>query len=291
MPSRHSKHERAIYTTHEKSKAKFMGTLSQRLGTESQLPFGYCPLTTTPIDDCVISPSGRLYSREAILEYLLNKTKELKHQTELYRQQEETNVAKKELELSDENEMKLIEFKDSLDGVSSLAKRKGLDNEVNVYHEKRKKIIDETSKEESIQNLRRVSPWITQFTPSAKESTTKEPLKRPPSPFSGNPLRSKDLIPLNLVRETEESTKGTAGSVRFICPISRKTITNQKVIFIKSTGAYMLDSTAQELACTDMRCPMTGKKFSPEDILQIVPAASGFAASGNVMASKYRPTV
>lgn len=67
MPSKHSKNAqtRSFFTHHEKTTSA--GSRSKRLGTESQLPFGYCPLSLCPIEDAVCSPSGRLYSREAIL--------------------------------------------------------------------------------------------------------------------------------------------------------------------------------------------------------------------------------
>lgn len=101
MPSRHSKQvsDRPVFTQSEKAKSG-TGTLTVRLGTESQLPFGqkmialynvlhqrytelihcigYCGLSLKPAEEAVISPSGHIYSREAILEYLLTKTKEIK---------------------------------------------------------------------------------------------------------------------------------------------------------------------------------------------------------------------
>jgi nitric oxide synthase-interacting protein len=54
------------------------GTVTQRLGTDSQLPFGYCALSMQPVTEAVITPSGHLYNREAILEYLLLRSQELK---------------------------------------------------------------------------------------------------------------------------------------------------------------------------------------------------------------------
>jgi nitric oxide synthase-interacting protein len=84
MPSRHSKNtgSRPHFTYHEKQKAS--GSLTQRLGEESQLPFGYCALSLSPAEDPVVSPSGRLYGREYILEYILTKTQELKKQQREY---------------------------------------------------------------------------------------------------------------------------------------------------------------------------------------------------------------
>ena len=86
MP-RNSKSGRAIYTNHERSLMDF-GTMQARLNSDAQLPFGYCPFNLNPIDECVISPSGHMYSREAILEYLLAKTREIKEQAEAFKNQE-----------------------------------------------------------------------------------------------------------------------------------------------------------------------------------------------------------
>jgi hypothetical protein len=89
MPARHSKNntDKSHFTYHEKQKAG-LGTLKQRLGSESQLPFGYCALTLEPAVDPVVSPSGRIYSREAIIEYLLTKSKELKVARDKYEEQQ-----------------------------------------------------------------------------------------------------------------------------------------------------------------------------------------------------------
>lgn len=75
-----------------------VGTITQRVGKDSQLPFGHCCLSLQPAMDAVVrsfmlryslsaytivnrvvnSPSGHIYSREAILEYILHKSRELK---------------------------------------------------------------------------------------------------------------------------------------------------------------------------------------------------------------------
>jgi len=58
------------------------------LQVDSQLPFGYCALTLCPVVEPVVTPSGHMYSREAIFEYLLAKTQELKRQQARYDAQE-----------------------------------------------------------------------------------------------------------------------------------------------------------------------------------------------------------
>ena len=126
-------------------------------------------------------------------------------------------------DLSDESNQKLLqEFADSQDGVNGVVKRKFNDSSsgsVNSYQQTRKKLIDDTETSEKMAQLRKVSPWIPQFTPHAKESEIKEPPKRPPSPYSGRPLRSKDLIPINLIKE--QSSPTSSETTRYICPVSR----------------------------------------------------------------------
>jgi nitric oxide synthase-interacting protein len=290
MPSKHSKnsHNRYSFSSYEVKRAGH-GNFEQRLGADSQLPFGYCALSLYPVEEAVVSPSGHLYSREAIIEYLLNKTKELKN---LQQQFELQNIKRREEELDklkEDKSRELAQFTESQD-VTGIAKRKASEVEVErSYMVSRKKKIDDTDAEVKKEELKRISPWVVDFTPSAAEAEIKEPPKRPPSPFSGQPLRAKDLIPVNLEREPTQSS--SSSSVRFICPVSRKTITNQKTVVIKSTGALMLESAYKDLALPTMTCPITGKKFTSSDVIELVSAASGFSASGQVTAKKYNPTI
>jgi nitric oxide synthase-interacting protein len=291
MPTRHSKNagDRHHFTYGEKKTAG-IGSLKQRLGTDSQLPFGYCPLSLTPIEDAVVTPSGRIYSREAILEYLLNKTKELKQQSKAREEQQaEKALAEEKVEI--ESQAKKRDDFVASQGVGDIVKRQNTEKEAaSSYMNSRKRTIDDTDTSTKLEQLRQVSPWIVQFTPEAAAAEIKEPPKRPPSPFSGRPLRTKDLMPVDLVKETDGDSKGSAGTKRFICPVSRKTITNQKCIFLKNTGCLMLESAAEHLAYPSMTCPLTGKPFKSSDAVEIVAAASAFASSGQVEAKRYRPT-
>ena len=158
--------------------------------------------------------------------------------------------------------------------------------------ESRKKIIDDTDKIVLREELSQINPWLPSFTPSAATKTAAPP-KRPLSPMSGSLLRATDLMPLTLERERSDQAESSNFSddsrVRFICPVSRNTITNQKVIYIKSTNQLMLESVFNSLALPSMLCPVTSKPFRPKDILEVARASSGYAASGKVEAVKYRP--
>lgn len=63
------------------------------------------------------------------------------------------------------------------------------------------------------------------------------------------------------------------------------------MVLIKTTGVLMLETAAQTLAYPSMICPLTSKPFKMDDVIEIVPAASVFAASGQVEVKKYRPTI
>lgn len=192
-------------------------------------------------------------------------------------------------------------FIETVDGVERIVKRKSTEIEdQNSYMSSRKRVIDDTDHETRMNDLREINPWLPQFTPQAELSKLKKPSKRPASPMTSRPLRASDLIPINMHREvtpsdnvsTSTSTPSTdSTSVKFICPVSRKTITSQPVIAIKSTNELMLESVAKDLAYPTMTCPITGKRFQQSDVIPLVRAVSYFSSTGEVEAKKYRPSI
>lgn len=59
-----------------------------RLGGDSQMTFGHCALCIHPSVEPMATPSGHIYCKECIVEYLLVKTQELKRQREAFEAQE-----------------------------------------------------------------------------------------------------------------------------------------------------------------------------------------------------------
>lgn len=51
----------------------------------------------------------------------------------------------------------------------------------------------------------------------------------------------------------------------------------------------MIEQVAKDLAYKTMTCPITGKKFSMDDVIELQQAATGFASTGVVEAKVYRP--
>jgi hypothetical protein len=90
--------------------------------------------------------------------------------------------------LEKDNEILLLKnFSESQDGAKFNEKKQknNASNNASELIKSREKFIDDTSHAEKIDQLKKVSPWIPQFTPHAKDKAFDEPPKRPLSPFSG----------------------------------------------------------------------------------------------------------
>jgi nitric oxide synthase-interacting protein len=89
MPARKSvrNSSRGFFTSEEKKTCGY-GEKKARVGSDGQTPFGYCTLSLQPAVDPVVSPSGHIYSRESIYEYLLTKKEDIGRQKVSYEAQQ-----------------------------------------------------------------------------------------------------------------------------------------------------------------------------------------------------------
>lgn len=304
--------------TYHEAKRLTYGTEKTRLGTDSQRKFGYCCLSLEPAKDPVVTPSGHMYSREAIVTYLLAKTKELKERQASI----ETKIAERELRQnqSEQDSLKQQHVKFLEKDQGALQHSKSAHAKAFLTHMKKEICID--SKGEKLKQLAKTSYWLADFNPEVTEDSmalskyvnSKESAEkmRPASPMTGEPLRLKDLVPIRLQRE---DASASPDSVRFVCSVSGKLITTQPAVAIRKSGVVMLTSlfenlVKEELASSKKRkreegdggaassstsltliCPLTGQKFKEKDIIHLQKASTGFAASGNVEAKKYVPTL
>lgn len=270
----------------ERKKLTSYGTTTARLSTDAQRKFGDCCLSLEPARDPVATPSGHIYSREAILSYLLQKNKELKELRAKYDAQVATKAGRKQDDEEDTKQRAIVQFAEKDQG----AARQSESTHSQSLTQKLGSKISTESTEDGKNTLKRTSYWLSEYQPEHDDSETNllragPPPERPSSPMSGDPLRLKDLISLELTRE-EEGGKGKA-----LCAVSGKAITTQRAVVIKKTGKVMLRDMYEKLAKPSMRCPVTGKKFKEKDVIELKKAASGFAASGEVTAKRYRPTL
>jgi hypothetical protein len=263
------------------------------LGSQSQYQFGHCALSLHPAHEQPVATatSGYIYDGLAILEYLLTKTQELKKKQKEYEQHQQAQDAAEQQEEERKRKAKVETFENS-----------------------QKVVIAKKQKREA-NPLQRTSYWLAESQPRAvnmpvrtsvdgtattgttalvvRASTTRAPPpKRPPSPNSQQPLRRKDLIPLDLKRNSDHQV---------ICAISKKTISIQQSLALvtdkdsdKATTAkhpaqVVLESVYHDLGAEKV-CPVTGRKIVK--ILRLQKGGSSFAsADGVVEAKQYRPTI
>jgi len=279
-----------------------------------------------------------------MLQYLLTKTQEIKRNSALYDIQCNKNIEKERLDKVRLENNEINSFINKEDNVSASGigeKRKVNNNDIDTRSVinsekisknmnsnnttnnnnnivlsdsliKKQKVMDDRDKNEKIQGLLSVCPWIPQFTPDAIDTPLKKITikQRPNSPYTGQPLRTKDLIPINLESESESkakaktnsvttsssnsntaNTNNTNGTTRFICPVSKNVITSQQIILIKTTGVIMPIDVAKTLAYPTMTCPITSKPFKEQDILQLNKSISSYSSSGIVEATHYKPAM
>ncbi len=249
-------------------------------------------------------PSGHIYSREAIISYLLTKTQELKEQKQKYETQLKIDKAKQiEKERVEEHEKQAAFLTADQKSAVQLSQQSH-----NIsFKQSLKRKIDIETKEEGKKKLKCTSYWLSESQPEEYTEEMKEdeirkniPRDRPSSPMTGNyPLRMKDLVPITLQRESKNGREGgdsaandvaSIGS-KCLCAVSNKVISTQQAVAIKKTGAVILEDIFLKIVKPQMVCPVTGKKFKEKDILYLKKCASGFAASGQVVATKYKPTI
>lgn len=245
------------YERTKKFKSSEYGTTEVRLSTDSQLNFGDCALSVTPATDPVATPSGHVYSREAIVEYLLSKTNDIKTAKQNYQAYLDKQRAQEEEETEEAQSQAIVAF----EGKQKATQVKKRDRETS-------------------NPLASTSYWLSEFQPEHKDEVPEPPPDRPSSPFSGEPLRLKDLQSLSFERSPD-------GKV--LCAVSHKTISTQPVVAMNEH--VVLEEVFDSLVKDTMICPITGKKLKKKNIRKLQKGKSGFASSGPVVAKKYRPTI
>ena len=284
-------------TAHERKKyGVSYGTTTARLGQDSQQTFANCGLSLHPAKERpVASPSGYIYERSAVLEYMLTKTQELKQQQQEYDQY----LSRQQVTHEEGQEKKRKSQVEQFENTQKVTSAKKQKVEANV--------------------LKRTSFWLADMQPTNDDNDNNDtgaypnkvvssrqrtpPPKRPPSPNTQRPLRRKDLIELELKRN-DNTKKGGGGNSNnndhVLCAISEKEITTQQALALitksKDKQQQHPAHVVLEKVYNDLNiekegiCPVTGRKI--KQVLKLQKGGSAFASTdGSVEAKKYRPTM
>lgn len=233
-------------TAHEVKRLKFSGygTQTTRLSTASHLPFGQCCLSLSPISThggsaAVATPSGHVYSREAMVRYLLTKNVELRSRKAEYDRLrsvvENRRAAYEEKQRSVKRTTFLTKDQGAMNGnnnsaTTALVLREDRQTNDTITTGSSSSTFTPLNNSKRVENsLSHVSYWLASSQPSRAnkrgggddddvnditefdylreiEALPPLPPSRPSSPMSGESLRLKQLIPLHLLYEGDGSS-------------------------------------------------------------------------------------
>lgn len=259
--TRHGKNSTAnpVYSYHEKKKDNNQsgyGSKEIRLGKDSVKGFDCCCLTLQPCRNPVITPDGYLFDKEAILEYIVRKKREIAKQLKEY----EKSKARRDDEKSAAPETSQKSKETS--SVSNMAAGK---------------------------NKELPSFWIPSLTPAAaKSQDVKKPDEKVRCPMSGKPIKLKDLIDVKFTLAKGEDDKALiARDVRYVCPVTNDVLGNSvPCAVLRTSGSVITIECIEKLIKKDMVDPISGQKLKEKDIIPLERGATGFSGAGIELKAK-----
>ncbi|KAF8822884.1 Zn-finger, RING domain containing protein [Cardiosporidium cionae] len=284
--SRHSKSNTAhsIFTYHERRMLKDVGTLKERLGTDSMRRFEQCWLCLRSAKQPVATRKGFIFCKECLMLNLADQKAESEldlkiweqHKAKLQKEVEEQKMQDEQMEIQ-----KFVKAEISIPSYAtsehrSLKKRSSSNLNSFAAGQPKKSRFAETNKEEA----RASSFWVVENAPSAPPATVKEPKKNLLCPISKTRLRIRDLIYLKPELLTDD-TEATS----WICPITKKVIALQKAVAIIPTGQVILKECVKKYVLGKNFCD---QEITEKDLIPLIPGGSAFSYHNQVESEKFR---
>jgi nitric oxide synthase-interacting protein len=248
--------------THAERAALGFGTAVERLGKDSVKDFDACALCLQPVEDPVVTPSGVLYERQAILENLLQQKKEYAAKLALY-------------------EAKLADRKTAADASARDASAAAVED----FHRQNNggggtslRAAAATAASQAEAPMKAF--WLPSLAPKAGEALEK-PSGETRCPATGGKLRLKDLVAVHFTPAPESEGDG-----RYMCPLCKETLTNVTRVVVLQPGG-------------DCTCEACYTRFVAQDgaydgrpvkgVIRLERGGTGFAATSTVEAKTYAP--
>eukprot|EP00756_Hemistasia_phaeocysticola_P058499 Hpha_TRINITY_DN35138_c0_g1::TRINITY_DN35138_c0_g1_i1::g.168527::m.168527/K13125/NOSIP; nitric oxide synthase-interacting protein len=278
------------------------GTLTERVGADSQKDFDACWLCNGRAERPVVTPSGMLYCKECILSNIVAQKAGFKRKQAAFEEQQ-CKRARKEAaadavrgaiaeEFARAGEDSLLPAKGEAVAKDAAAKAHRLEQAVQLGG----------CKEQTPSSF-----WTAQNTPAWEEGKVEKPDGVVRCPFTNKPLKMKQLVDVKWTEQREAeglSVQAEVDSGRYMCPISNVTFRRGCDIVILPNG-HAVSKRAYERVCKGpkegaeekFRCPITGDSLTHSAVIHLFRGATGFAASvvgqelASVEASQYRPSM
>jgi nitric oxide synthase-interacting protein len=245
-----------------------------------------CRLTLAPAVDPVACPSGFVFSREAIIENLLEQKKENKRRLAAWEAAQADTVRRDAERAAVDREAALLAFdrRNHAGASDALATRlrEAVNEEAEALLADKRVTVNVSSIAEREQRKAEVrSFWAASQAPEAA-SAPEKPDGVTRCSASGKKLRLKDLVPLKF-------TPVPGGAPwEFMDPVSRDPLTNaSRLVVLKPTGDVVLESTWRRCIRDDWG--WGGKTITDDDVMELQRGGTGFAEHDGeaVQASKH----
>eukprot|EP00887_Chlorella_sp_A99_P001825 scaffold19.g1825.t1 len=318
--SRHSKNAGIMGSealTYNERRALGHGTVTERLGKDSLGSFYDCRLTLAPAVDPVCCPSGYLFSREAILENLLEQKKANKRKLAAWQAQQAEEARKQQEKEAIDREAALLAFdrqnhmgaseslaarlKETISEASGgggtlpknhdeimreaealLAEKRTAASAVNIkQNEDRMKARGELPAWSSARLLGEMRAfWLPSKTPEARALLDK-PSMETLCPASGKPLKLRDLVSVRF------TPVPGGGPTEYMDPITRDPFTNaSRLVVLKTTGDVFLKETWEKCVLPDGH--YGGAPVAEGDVMELQRGGTGFAEHDAALQIKKR---
>mmetsp|Transcript_27056 Transcript_27056/g.90544 ORF Transcript_27056/g.90544 Transcript_27056/m.90544 type:complete len:311 (-) Transcript_27056:174-1106(-) len=301
---RHSKNnnDRAFFTYHERQMAArgYAGSAFYKhangsygggtihVGSDSLREFDSCCLSLHPCKDPVITPQGYLYEREAILEYIVQKRKEIDRQQQEWEAAQARTAAADRLAADEAKAREIEAFAKNLEGgTAPSAAGTSASASGGAKSQVRGRVINDDPSKHAAD----MSFWAPQNAPSAKRAVDK-PEGAVRCPMSGEKLRAKQLVPVRFTpapRKAGQVLSAVDLSERYVCPLSKKPIAKTATcVVLRPSGMVITKDSYNTIVKTDMLDPFTDPpaKLKDRDVIPIKTEGTGFAARGETVVKK-----
>lgn len=286
--SRHSKNAGIMGSealTYNERRALGHGTVTERLGKDSLGSFYDCRLTLAPAVDPVCCPSGYLFSREAILENLLEQKKANKRKLAAWQAQQAEEARKQQEKEAIDREAALLAFdrQNHMGASESLAARlkETISEEAEaLLAEKRTaaSAVNIKQNEDRMKEMRAF--WLPSKTPEARALLDK-PSMETLCPASGKPLKLRDLVSVRF------TPVPGGGPTEYMDPITRDPFTNaSRLVVLKTTGDVFLKETWEKCVLPDGH--YGGAPVAEGDVMELQRGGTGFAEHDAALQIKKR---
>jgi nitric oxide synthase-interacting protein len=275
---------------HERQALGF-GTMTERLGKETVKDFDHCALSLSPALDPVVTPEGVLYDREHILRCLLHQKKEVARQTKAWEAQAAKDKSKAELEAEARRAEAIERFhrENQMGGASARPADGAVLPDVDPASDdapvpdaaERLKAAQLDAPETKTMN----AFWLPSKTPTADPNAARKPSTETTCPTTSKRLRMKDLVDVKWTRapESESDRLSGHGTHKYMCPVTRKTLTNAtQVLILRPSGDAVSEEAYKMVIARDGA--HDGKKVT--GAIRLQKGGSGYAASGTQVESK-----